>query len=63
MSYQYDKIFEQTLRRLQSASDVSEEDKASIIKLVEYLLAKGVSEQRAVKYVNRASRALVGRGF
>jgi site-specific recombinase XerD len=37
---------------LQSASDVSEEDKASIAKLVEYLLAKGVSKQRAVKYVN-----------
>jgi integrase len=37
---------------LQSASDVSEEDKASIVKLVEYLLAKGVSKQRSVKYVN-----------
>jgi hypothetical protein len=37
---------------LQSASDVAKEDKASIAKLVEYLLAKGVSKQRAVKYVN-----------
>jgi integrase len=51
-SYQYDKIFEQALRRLQSASDISKEDKASIVKLVEYLVAKGVSKQRAIKYAN-----------
>jgi site-specific recombinase XerD len=37
---------------LQSASDISEQDKASITKLIDYLLAKDVSKQRAVKYVN-----------
>ena len=51
-SYQYDKIFEQTLRRLRLADEISDEDKVSIAKLVDYLLAKGVSKQRAIKYVN-----------
>jgi integrase/recombinase XerD len=50
--YDYDKIFEQTMRRLQSSNDVSEEDKASIKDLVEHLLVKGISKQRSVKYVN-----------
>jgi integrase/recombinase XerD len=40
------------LRRLQSAPDVSGEDKASLSGLVEHLLVKGVSKQRAVKYIN-----------
>jgi hypothetical protein len=47
-----DKILGQTLRRLQSASDISEEDKTPIVKLVECLLAKGVSNQRTIKCVN-----------
>jgi integrase len=42
---------------LQSASDISEEDKASIAKLVEYLLAKGLSKQRVVKYINHLTVA------
>jgi hypothetical protein len=50
--YPYDKIFEQALRRLQSAPDVSGEDKADIAELVEHLLVKGVSKQRSVKYIN-----------
>jgi integrase/recombinase XerD len=40
------------LRRLQSAPDVSDEDKASIAELVEHLLVKGISKQRSVKYIN-----------
>jgi len=45
-------IFEQALRRLKKSPDVSDEDKTCIMKLVEHLLAKGVSKQRAVKYIN-----------
>jgi len=48
----YDRIFEQTLRRLQTTPDISEEDRKCVMKLVEHLLAKGVSKQRAVKYIN-----------
>lgn len=51
-TYDYDKIFEQTMRRLQNATDVSAEDKTSIMQLVEHLLVKGISKQRSVKYVN-----------
>ena len=40
------------MRRLQSASDICEENKASISQIVEHLLAKGISKQRSVKYVN-----------
>ncbi len=47
-----DPIFEQALRRLKNAPDVSDEDTTCIMKLVEHLLAKGVSKQRVVKYVN-----------
>ena len=50
--YNYDKIFEQAMRRLHSAPDVAEEDKACVKGLVEHLLVKGISRQRAVKYVN-----------
>jgi hypothetical protein len=50
--YQYDKIFKQAMRRLQSAPDVSDEDKTSITELVEHLLVKGISKQRSVKYIN-----------
>jgi len=51
-TYQYDKIFDRTLRRLQEEPNVSEEDKASITELVEHLLVKGISKQRSVKYIN-----------
>jgi flagellar motor component MotA len=40
------------MRRLQSAPDVSDEDKACVAELVEHLLVKGISKQRSVKYVN-----------
>ncbi|MGD0028487.1 MAG: site-specific integrase [Candidatus Bathyarchaeia archaeon] len=50
--YQYDKIFEAAIRRLQSTSDVKDADKNNITKMVEHLLAKGISKQRTVKYVN-----------
>ena len=40
------------MRRLHSATDVSEQDKACISDLVEHLLLKGISKQRCVKYVN-----------
>ena len=40
------------MRRLQSEPNVSEQDKTSIAELVEHLLLKGVSKQRAAKYVN-----------
>ncbi len=38
--------------RLESASDVSEQDKVDIRKLVDHLLANNVSKLRAVKYIN-----------
>ena len=41
------------MRRLKSAADVSDEDKASIAELVEHLLVKGISKQRSVKYINQ----------
>jgi len=50
--YQYDKIFQRTMKRLQSAPNVSDEDKTSITELVKHLLVKGISKQRSVKYVN-----------
>ena len=37
---------------MKKSPDVSDEDKTCIMKLVEHLLAKGVSKQRAVKYIN-----------
>jgi len=40
------------MKRLRSASDIKDSDKISVIKLVEALLAKGVSKQQAVKYIN-----------
>jgi hypothetical protein len=40
------------MRRLGSAVDVCDEDKASIAELVDHLLVKGISKQRATKYVN-----------
>jgi integrase/recombinase XerD len=55
------------MRRLQSAPDVSDEDKASIVELVEHLLVKGISKQRSVKYVNhlivlaRTARCALGK--
>ena len=48
----YDKVFDGAMKRLQSSSDVSDDDKVSIIELVEHLLAKNVSKQRTVKYIN-----------
>jgi len=53
--YHYDQIFNRTIRHLQSAPNVCEEDKTNILKLVEHLLAKGVSKPRAVKYINHIS--------
>jgi hypothetical protein len=50
--YPYDQIFKSAIKRLQSSSDVCGDDKASIMKLVKHLLAKGVSKPRAVKYIN-----------
>jgi integrase/recombinase XerD len=50
--YSYDRIFNTAIKRLQSAADICNNDKTSIIKMVETLLAKGVGKQRAVKYIN-----------
>jgi hypothetical protein len=41
VTYDYDKIFEQALRRLQSAPDVADQDKANLKELVEHSLVKG----------------------
>ena len=49
--YHYDRIFNRALKRLYSSTDVCEEDKANISKMVEHLLAKGVSKARAAKYI------------
>ncbi|MFH1327339.1 MAG: hypothetical protein ABIH76_00580 [Candidatus Bathyarchaeota archaeon] len=50
--YKHDQIFNRTIRRLESASDISKNDKVSIIGLVKHLLAKGVSKPRTIKYIN-----------
>jgi integrase/recombinase XerD len=50
--YQIEKIFEQTLKRLKSKPDVSEEDKTRIREFVDHLLAKNMTKQRVVKYIN-----------
>ena len=50
--YQVDRIFERALVRLKTTPDVSDEDKTCIGQLVDHLLAKNVSKQRAVKYIN-----------
>ncbi|HUT17265.1 MAG TPA: tyrosine-type recombinase/integrase, partial [Acidobacteriota bacterium] len=50
--YQTDRNFEQAVRRLRSTPNISDEDRTSIMKLVEHLQAKGVSKQRALKYIN-----------
>jgi integrase/recombinase XerD len=47
-----DQIFERAIQRTQSSSNISEEDKQCILKLVDHLLAKGISKSRAVKYIN-----------
>ena len=39
------------MKRLESSLDVRDEDKVNIWRFVEYLLAKGVSKARAVKYI------------
>ncbi len=51
-TYQDDRIFESAMRRLESTHDVEDADRISIAKLVEHLLAKGISKQRTVKYIN-----------
>jgi len=50
--YHYDRIFNRALNRLYSSTEVCEEDKGNILKMVEHLLAKGVSRGRAIKYIN-----------
>ena len=47
-----DKKFEQALTRLRSKPEISDEDRVSILRLVDYLLAKGVGKPRVVKYIN-----------
>jgi len=49
--YHYDRIFNRALKRLYSSTDVCQEDKVNISRMVEHLLAKGVSKGRAVKYI------------
>ena len=49
--YHYDRIFNRALKRLYSSTDVCEEDKTNISKMVEHLLSKGVSKARAAKYI------------
>jgi hypothetical protein len=51
-TYQDNLIFEQAKKRLQSSPSICDEDKTKIVKLVDHLLAKGVSKKRAVKYIN-----------
>ncbi len=50
--YEYDKIFQQAIRRLQNNKDVSHQDKTAILQLIYHLIVKGVSKQRSVKYIN-----------
>jgi integrase len=47
-----DQIFEQAIKRLKSSIDVSDEDRQCLLRLVEHLLAKGISKSRVVKYIN-----------
>jgi len=49
--YHYDRIFNGALKRLYSSTDICGEDKVNISRMVEHLLAKGVSKARAAKYI------------
>ena len=49
--YPCDQIFNRAVRRLNSSTDISESDKADIIKLVEHLRRRGISKLRAAKYI------------
>ncbi|MEM3736879.1 MAG: hypothetical protein QXJ75_02130 [Candidatus Bathyarchaeia archaeon] len=50
--YPHDQAFNSALKRLQSAADICQENKAEIMGLVEHLLSRGVSKPRATKYIN-----------
>jgi site-specific recombinase XerD len=50
--YKYDEIFGRAIRRLRSDSDISEKDRDCILRMVEHLLAKGMSRLRVVKYID-----------
>jgi integrase/recombinase XerD len=47
-----EKAFSSALLRLRVSPDVSDEDKASILGLVDHLLAKNIGKRRALKYIN-----------
>ena len=49
--YGIDKIFEQALKRLKTKTDITEEDRKSILEFVDHLLAKNMTKLRVVKYI------------
>jgi hypothetical protein len=50
--YKTDQIYASALERLRSSKEVSNEDKTSILSLVDHMIAKGNGRLRAVKYIN-----------
>ena len=49
--YPYDRILNRAINHVKSATDISESDKADILKLVEHLRIKDVGKLRAAKYI------------
>lgn len=50
--YKTDQIYASALKRLRESNDVSDEDKASILSLLDHMTTKGIGRLRAIKYVN-----------
>ncbi len=51
--YGIKKIYETTLKRLKTKTDITEEDRKSILEFVDHLLAKNMTPLRVVKYMNQ----------
>jgi integrase/recombinase XerD len=49
--YGIEKIYETTLKRLKTKTDITEEDRKSILEFVDHLLAKNMTKLRVVKYI------------
>ena len=49
--YGIEKIYETTLKRLKTKTDITEEDRKNILEFVDHLLAKNMTKLRIVKYI------------
>ena len=50
--YKTDQVYASALERLRSSKEVSEENKTSVLSLIDHMLANGNGRLSAVKYVN-----------